>query len=118
MTLMPPSAQQITHRNILRVLLMGFALVILLLLVAAFIGIRNIHSIQASAATLVDEQKETAGLIEEIQREQGALNAVFYNLARHPENIDREKILSQLDETEQNIGRIVENTEGTPDEKL
>ena len=52
--------QQVTSRNILRVLLGGFGLVMLLLLAAAFVGITNIRSIQRNAATLVEEQQETA----------------------------------------------------------
>jgi len=112
------ATQQISHRNILRVLLAGFTLVIFLLLLAGFVSIGNIRSIQRNAATLVSEQEETASLIDEIQHEQGALNAVFYNLARHPESIDREKILSQLAETEKNIDEIVVETEGTSDEGL
>jgi len=114
----PQSAQQVTHRKILRVLLIGFTLVVLLLLTAAIVGVRNIRSIQRNAATLVDEQKETAGLIAEIQWEQEALNAVFYNLARHPEPIDRNKILSQLDKTEQNIARLEKETDWGSHEKL
>jgi len=109
---------QVTHRNILRVLLAGFALVIVLLLAGGFVSIRNIRSIQANATTLVEEQEQTASLVKEIQREQGALNAVFYNLARHPEPIDRDTILSRLAEAEKNIDEIVVEAAGAPDEKL
>ena len=112
------TSDQITHRNILRVLLAGFALVILLLVVAGIVAIRNIRSIQANAATLVEEQKENTDLIEEVQREQAALSAVFYNLARDPESVDREKILTDLNAVNENISELVSETADTPEEGL
>ncbi len=107
--------QQVSHRNILWVLLAGFALVILLLLVAGFVGITNIRSIQKDAATLVQRQQDTGDLIDEIQSEQEALSAVFYSLAREPKLVDRDKALGELDSADQNISDIVSQTEGTPE---
>ncbi|MGQ9634686.1 MAG: hypothetical protein ACUVXB_10630 [Bryobacteraceae bacterium] len=48
---------QVSYRDILQVLLAGFALVILLLPVAGFVGTTNIRSIQRSAATIVQQQQ-------------------------------------------------------------
>ena len=110
--------RQVTSRNILQVLLAGFGLVILLLLVAGFIGAANLRSIQRNAATIVQDQQEFAGLIDAIQHEQEALSAVFYNLSRKPELVDRAKILSELDSTDRNIGDIADRTAGTPEEAL
>ncbi len=103
--------QQVTYRNILTVLLTGFGLVILLLVVAGFIGTANIRSIQRNAATLVEEHQDMSDLIDEIQSEQAALNAVFYNLAREPRLVDRAKILSELDAADNNISDIASQTE-------
>ena len=44
--------RQITHQNIFRVLIAGFSLVILLLLAAAVVGVRNIRAIQQNAAVI------------------------------------------------------------------
>lgn len=115
---MAGSAQQITQRNILGVLLAGFALVILLLLAAGFVGVRNIHSIQANAATLVEEEQDTSDLIDEIQRERMALSAVFYDLAHDPESVDRDKALSQLKAVNENISEIANEAEETPEAAL
>lgn len=111
-------SSQITHRNILRVLLGGFTLVILLLVAAGIVAVGNIRSIQRNAATLVEEQKETTDLIEEIEREQSALSAVFYSLARNPENIDREKILTELNAVKENVDELVSETADTAEEGL
>ena len=111
-------SQQITSTSILRVLLLGFALVILLLLAAAFVGVESTRSIQENAARLVEEQLVTTRLIDEIQREEGTLTAVFHNLGQEPESVDREKILAQLDESNRHIERVVAAAAGTPEEPL
>jgi signal transduction histidine kinase len=99
-------AREITHRNVFVTLIAGFALVILLLLAAAIVGARNIHSIQLSAASLAEEQSVTARLIDELERQQSSLSEVFAVLARDPDSVDFERILNQLDEADRDIGRI------------
>ena len=102
--------QQITHRNILRVLLGGFGLVILLLLAGSVVGVGNIRSIQRNAADLVREQAVTNRLIGELQHEERSLREVFSVLARDPESVDYAGIMAQLDEADRDIKRI--STEG------
>jgi signal transduction histidine kinase len=98
--------RQITHQNIYRVLIGGFGLVILLLLAAAFVGIRNIQSIQENASSLVREQAVTNRLIDELQQQQRTLTEVFSILARDPDSVDYDHILAQLAEADRDIGRI------------
>ena len=109
--------QRITDQNILRVLVGGFGLVIVLLVLAGFIGIRSVKAIQGSAAQLENEQLASSRLIDEIHREQGTLNAVFYNLGKEqPDSVDRDKVLTQLNDTDYAIQRIVQAGTGTPEE--
>jgi signal transduction histidine kinase len=110
--------RQITQQNILGVLITGFALVILLLLAAAVVGVYNIQSIQQNAANLVREQSVTSGLIDDLQRQQTSLSDVFSSMARDPDSLDYVQILSQLDEADRDIDRI--STEGakTPERDL
>ncbi len=110
------TSAQITSANIIRALGGGFALVILLLLAAGYVGIRSIESIRGSVASLVQEQSVTARLIEEIQDEQAALSAVFYKLAGDPATVDRKAILSDLDQADQRIDRTIAEVAGTSDE--
>jgi signal transduction histidine kinase len=98
--------RQITHKNIFRVLLAGFTLVIVLLLAAAVVGIRNIHSIQQNAASLVREQSVANRLIDELQKQQTSLSEVFSILARDPDSVDYDRIMSQLDDADRSIARI------------
>src|SRR5258707_13110343 len=103
-TATPMLPDRITRRNILRVLILGFSLVILLLLTAGFMGVQNVRSIKESSAGLVVEQLVTTGLIERLEREQKTVNAVFYNLARTPDSADSGQITTQLGESDSAIG--------------
>src|SRR5438270_12357723 len=99
-------ARQITPQNIFRVLVAGFALVILLLLGASVVGIRSVQSIQANAANLVREQAVTNRLIDELHSQQTSLAEVFSVLARDPDSVDFDRIMAQLDEADRDIDRI------------
>ena len=99
-------AREITHRNVFAILIAGFSLVILLLLAAAVVGARNIHSIQRTAASLVEEQSVTARLTGELHRQQSSVSEVFAVLARDPDSVDYQRILAELDEADRDIDRI------------
>ncbi|MDR3699942.1 MAG: sensor histidine kinase, partial [Candidatus Sulfopaludibacter sp.] len=112
------SPRRITHQNIFRVLLAGFGLVIALLLAAALVSVRSIDSIQQNAASLVREQSVTNRLIDELHKQQTSLSEVFSVLARDPDSVDYDRIMSQLAEADRDIDRI--STEGaqTPEREL
>lgn len=110
--------RQITHRNILRVLVAGFSLVILLLLAAATVGVYNIQSLQRNAASLVREQSVTNRLIDELHRQQTTLSDVFSVMARDPDSLDYIHILQQLDDADRDIDRISAEGAMTPERDL
>src|ERR1700733_12571623 len=110
--------RQITHQNIFRVLTVGFALMILLLLAAAAVGIRNIRSIQENAAGLVREQEVTNRLIGELQTQQTNLTEVFSVLARDPDSVDYDGIMEQLSQADKDIDRICTEGARTPEQQL
>ncbi len=103
-------------RTLLRVLVIGFAVVIALLAAAAVIGIHNARSITASAVGLVADQLVITRLLDEVEREQGALNAAFYRMSRTPENVDRAKVLAALDQTGGEVAILVAQSRGGSDE--
>jgi signal transduction histidine kinase len=103
-------------RTLLRVLVIGFAVVIALLATAAVIGVHNARSITASAAGLVANQLVITRLLDEVEREQEALNAAFYRMSRAPENVDRAKVLAALDQTGGEVAILVKEARGGPDE--
>ena len=111
-------AGEITHRTVFRVLLAGFLLVILSLLSAGFLGVENIRSIKEAAERLTGQELVANRLLEDVQREQAALTAIFHKLSRGPELVDREKVLSELDEADDRLEEISASVTGTPEEAL
>jgi signal transduction histidine kinase len=103
----------VTYRKILRVLVIGFSAVIALLMAAGFIGLKSAQLIQENSAEIVHNGLVTTRLIDELQREQDTLNAAFNKLSRGPELSERERLLSQLDEADQAVERIVAEAAGT-----
>jgi len=110
--------RQITHQNIFRVLIAGFSLVILLLLAAALVGVRNIQSIQENASSQIQEQDVTNRLIDELHRQQTSLSEVFSVLSRDPDSVDYDGIMSQLDQADRDISRISAEGAKTPESRL
>jgi signal transduction histidine kinase len=110
--------EQITQRNIFRALLGGLSLMILLLVAASVVGVRNIQSIQSNAAELVHEQALSNRLIGELEDQERSVSDVFSVLARDPESVDYDGIMSQLDQADRDIKRISAQGESTPERPL
>jgi signal transduction histidine kinase len=109
---------RITDRKMLRVLIIGFAMVIVLLVAAAIAGLASVQQIRGSASALVDEQVLTTRLIDEVQRQQGALSAVFHRLAGDPESIDRDQMVAQLDAADRAIDSAVSSATSRLEQNL
>ena len=110
-------SRQVTLGSIVRVLILGFASVIILLVVGGFMGLQNVRSIRQSAAGLLAEQRVSNRIIEGLLREQKTLSAVFYDMAQNPDALDANGILDQLAESDKVIIALVRGAQGTPDEK-
>jgi signal transduction histidine kinase len=108
----------ITHKNIFRVLIAGFSLVIVLLAAAATVGVRNIRAVQQNAASMVREQAVTNRLINELKLQQTSLSEVFSVLARDPDSVDYDRIMSQLEEADRDIERISAEGSRTAESQL
>src|SRR5215469_16249695 len=102
-------------RTLVRVLAIGFGAVILLLAMAAAIGVNNARSTARSAADLVNDQLVITRLLDEMGREQEVLNNAFYRLSRIPEIVDRERVLADLDQTDRNIDELARNARNGPE---
>ncbi|GIU74191.1 MAG: hypothetical protein KatS3mg004_1278 [Bryobacteraceae bacterium] len=110
--------QPVTQRSIRRVLAIGYGLVILCLLASGLLAVRNLASIRATSAQLLGEQVRIQNLLEAVLRGQRAINAVFAGFAREPEDIDEAQLLAQLENSDREIERIVEDAEGEPEQAL
>jgi signal transduction histidine kinase len=103
------------ERRVRTLLAVGFLLVILLLLADAFFGFHSIRSIETSASEMADDQFTQMALVDEVQREQGSLSAIFYRLAGDPDSLDRSTILNQIETTEQSMRRTVRKAPDSPE---
>jgi len=92
--------------------------VMLCLLAAGLLGVRNIASIRAASAELLEEQIRIQDLLDAVLRGQRAINAVFADFAREPGEIDEAQLLSQLDASDRDIERIVAESAGEPEQAL
>ena len=108
----------VTGGIIVRVLLGGFGLVILLLLAAGLLGVRNISSIRATATDLLEEQVRTSDLLDAVLREQRTITAIYENIARRPESLDRDQLLGQLVASDKDLADIVEAASDEPEQGL
>ncbi len=109
-------ARQVTLGTIGRVLLGGFGLVILLLLAAGLLGVRNIGAIRTTSAQLMEEQVRNSGLLDAVLRQQRAINAVYASFASSPRQFDREALLEQLAASDRGIERIAAATADEPEQ--
>jgi len=110
--------QPVTQRAIRRVLIAGYGLVMLCLLAAGLLGLRNIASIRAASAELLEEQIRIQNLLDAVLRGQRAINAVFAGFARQPDEIDEAQLLSQLDASDRDIERIATASAGEPEQAM
>ena len=111
-------AQPITRQRIFRIMIAGFALVILLLAAASIVGIRNFRRIQETSRELLREQAVSGRLIDELQKQQTNVSEVFGLLARDPDSIDLTQIVAQLDQADHDIDRIATEGERTAEHAL
>ncbi len=111
-------SREVTQRNIVRVQILGFALVILLLLTAGFIAVHNVRSIRQATGTLVREQATTRSLIDEVLETREVLNTILYGLADPSGDTGQDEILASLADAERDIRRIGESAANTPEQRL
>ena len=99
-------SRRITDKSVLRVLVVGFVLVLFATLAAGLVGIRSLISIQDNAGTLVSELRLASNLVMQIQRQLTGVSAVTRRLSKDPEAIDAGEVRLLIDEAERNIARV------------
>jgi signal transduction histidine kinase len=108
---------RIINGSIFRVLIGGFSIVIALLVAAGAIVVNSARSVKENAAALVAQQLTSTRLMEQVESEQQALNAVFYKLTRDPEQLDRGRIIAELDAADLRMRRILGEGESRADQQ-
>lgn len=105
-------------RALIRVLAIGFTAVIVLLFAAAFIGANNVRSTGHFASDVVTDQLMITHLLDEVEQEQRVLDASYTRLAPDGQPVDRDQILSDLNQTGREIQLMVDKSSSGPDNQL
>ena len=105
-------------RALIRVLAIGFSLVIVFLALAAFIGANDVRSIAHFASEVVTDQLAIKGLMDEVEQEQRALDASFYRLPLDPQAVNPSEVLTGLDQTGLEIERLAGRAGSSPDRQM
>lgn len=108
----------VTARAIARVLLAGFALVILFLLAAGLLGVRNISSIRSTTAELLNEQVRIQDLLDAVLKEQRTINAIYADFAKQPDEINEDQLVAQLEASDRDIEQLAAEAAGEPEQAL
>ncbi len=93
-------APAVTRERVLGVLGLGFAIVIAVLLAAAYISWQNSELMQEAAANLSDEQWATLEMIDRVQRAQVTLRLIVFRIIQDPDSVESEEILALLDQAD------------------
>lgn len=99
--------EDVTEKTLVTVLLSGFALTILLLLAAGITGVRNLRAIEETAGAVVDEFDSTIALVDELRREQAALELVLFRLTKEPELLDPGAVIRDLETASASLQDII-----------
>jgi len=100
------ASRRATQRTIVKVLYGGFGLVLLLLLAAGSVALRNGLEIQQHAESLLREQALATRLMEEIRAEQAVLNSLVLQLAHEPQSPNSEQLLHRLSAADATLKQI------------
>jgi len=98
---------RITESNVLRVLALGFLLVMTLLGAAGLIAVRQSQRIRESVAQLARDQLLIARLVHDVQMEENAMTEVLHQLAQfQPQQPDHALLLRDLDKSDKQLARL------------
>ncbi|HBJ84101.1 MAG TPA: hypothetical protein DDZ88_09580 [Verrucomicrobiales bacterium] len=104
---MPFTVFRITESNVLRVLALGFVLVMMLLGAAGLIAVRQSQRIRQSVAALARDQLLIARLVHDVQMEENAMTEVLHQIAQlQPRQPDHAALLRDLDESDRQLARL------------
>jgi signal transduction histidine kinase len=110
-----PAPARITERIVLRVLVLGFALVVLMLSLGGFLAVRSTKAIEDDAAQVGREQLAVARLLNDVQAGQNTMAAILHQLAPGQDSIDREALLRELETADGALSRIATSAMGSPE---
>src|SRR5579875_2107531 len=96
-----------THLN--RLLLVGLCSSALLLFSALLVAIRAVHQIDANTQLFTNRQALAKAAIDDIERQESALNAQWLQLARSRDVVGRDELLRQINDARAKMSSALES---------
>jgi len=110
---------RITESNVLRVLALGFLLVMTLLGAAGLLAVRQSQRIRSSVAQLARDQLLIARLVHDVQMEENAMTEVLHQVAEfHPTAPEHAKLLRDLEQSDAALSRLADEARVIAGDKL
>jgi signal transduction histidine kinase len=110
---------RITESNVLRVLALGFLLVMTLLGAAGLIAVRQSQRIRSSVAALARDQLLIARLVHDVQMEENAMTEVLHQVAEfHPTAPEHAKLLRDLEQSDAALSRLADEARAIAGDKV
>jgi signal transduction histidine kinase len=100
------SVRQINERHVVRLLRIGFVLMVLLIVIDGLIGVHTILRIRENVSRLNENQFRTVFLIDEVQRAQATLSSVVYELYVTPQGSNRDALAREVERTGRALSEI------------
>jgi signal transduction histidine kinase len=110
---------RITESNVLRMLALGFLLVMTLLGAAGLIAVRQSQRIRSSVAALARDQLLIARLVHDVQMEENAMTEVLHQVAEfHPVSPENNKLLRNLEQSDLQLSRLADEARAIAGENV
>jgi len=106
---------RITERMVLRVLVLGFALVVALLSLAGVAAVRGTRAIEDDAAEAGREQLAMARLFNDVQAGQNTMAAILHQLAPGQDSLDRAALLRDLEAADAALAKVGASAANSPE---
>ena len=110
-----PQPARITEHVVLRVLVIGFALVVMLLGAAGYVAVRSTRAIEVDAAQVGREQLAMARLLNDAQAGQNTMAAILHQLAPGQDAINRGQLLADLEAADRALSKVADSAAETPE---
>ncbi len=104
-----PQSELVTRAHLQRLLLVGLCSSALLLLSALLVAIRAVHQIDANTQLFTNRQALAKAAIDDIERQESALNAQWLQLARSRDVVGRDELLRQINDARAKMSSALES---------
>lgn len=111
----PDRPARATERTVLRVLVIGFALVVALLSLAGYVAVRSTRAIETDAAQVGREQLAMARLLNDAQAGQNTLAGILRQLAPGQPAANRVALLAELETADRALNKAADSARETPE---